>query len=221
MESYFVEKSLPFYDQLYHKIKKMILDGVFKPGERIVESKLAKEMNLSRTPIREAIRVLENEGLVVIDEKSRIIVYNPTVKDVEDVYQCRMALESLAVKLSVQRASDQEMAEIEKVLELCNNKIEQREYDKDEVIDLNFQFHNLIIHYSANDLLQKHLNSIKSRLHLYRILNFQGDDRAQIIYNEHKKIFDYMKEKNETKAAEAMVEHLNHDYKHLIGLLAT
>jgi DNA-binding GntR family transcriptional regulator len=152
----------------------MILNGVYKPGERIVESKLAKEMNISRTPIREAIRALEKEGLVVIDEKSRIIVYNPTVADVQDVYQCRMALESFAARLTIQRATDSEIKQIEDTLLLTKNKIEQKGYLKDDVIELNFQFHNLINQFSGNRLLQTQLNNLKSLLHLYRILNFQG-----------------------------------------------
>ncbi|WP_248928466.1 GntR family transcriptional regulator [Paenibacillus hamazuiensis] len=219
MEPYVIKKPVPYYDQLYHTIKKMILDGVYKPGERIVESKLAKELNLSRTPIREAIRALENEGLVLLDEKSRVIVYSPTVEDVEDVYQCRMALESLAVKLTIQRASDHEIGEIENILQQADRKIGQKDYLKDEVIDLNVQFHNLIIQFSRNNLLQKHLNSIKSRIHLYRVLNFQGENRDRAIYNEHKEIFDWMKQRNEDKASEAMVNHLVHDYHHLIEVL--
>jgi DNA-binding GntR family transcriptional regulator len=197
----------------------MILNGVYKPGERIVESKLAKEMNISRTPIREAIRALEKEGLVVIDEKSRIIVYNPTVADVQDVYQCRMALESFAARLTIQRATDSEIKQIEDTLLLTKNKIEQKGYLKDDVIELNFQFHNLINQFSGNRLLQTQLNNLKSLLHLYRILNFQGENRDWVIYNEHHKIFDFIKQRDEEKAAEAMVGHLIHDYTHLIEVL--
>ena len=221
MESYFVKKPTPFYDQLYHAIKKMIIDGVYKPGERIVESKLAKEMNLSRTPIREAIRALENEGLVVIDEKSRILVYTPTAKDVEDVYQCRMALESLAVRLTIRRASDADIQQLERTLNQVRTMIEQQAYPKDEVIELNSQFHNLIYQYSGNHLLQKHLNGLKSLLHLYRVLNFQGENRDWIIYNEHHEIYRWIKERDEEKAAEAMIQHLIHDYNHLIEVIQT
>jgi DNA-binding GntR family transcriptional regulator len=220
MDSYSVEKPVPFYDQLYHKIKKMIFDGVFKPGERIVESKLARDMNVSRSPVREAIRALEKEGLVVIDDKSRIIVYRPTVQDMEDVYQCRMALESFAVRLIIQRASDEELNLIEETLRLTQNTIEHRKgYDKDEVIGLNARFHDLIIQFSRNIRLQKQLNDLKSLSYLYRVLNFQGENRAKIILNEHWDIFHFIKQRNERKASETMITHLNHDYNHLLELL--
>jgi DNA-binding GntR family transcriptional regulator len=220
MDSYSVEKPVPFYDQLYHKIKKMIFDGFFKPGERIVESKLARDMNVSRSPVREAIRALEKEGLVVIDEKSRIIVYMPTVQDMEDVYQCRMALESLAVRLFIQRAADDEVNLIEETLRLTQTKIEHCEgYDKDEVISLNARYHDLIIQFSRNIRLQKQLSDLKSLSYLYRVLNFRGENRANIILNEHREIFDAIKQRNEQKASDSMIAHLNHDYNHLLELL--
>jgi DNA-binding GntR family transcriptional regulator len=219
MKSYVVKKQAPFYEQLYHTIKKMILDGVYQPGDRIVESALAKELNLSRTPIREAIRALEKEGLVVVDEKSRIIVYNPTAKDVEDVYQCRMALESFAVRLTILRASDGEIQELEDTLLLTKQKIEQKDYRKNEVIELNSRFHNLIIQFSRNHFLQKHLNGLKSILHLYRVLNFQGENRDWMIYREHQEIFDLIRQREEERAAEAMIKHLIHDYTHLLEVL--
>lgn len=221
MDSYSVEKPMPYYDQLYHSIKKMIFDGVFKPGERIVESRLAKEMNVSRSPIREAIRALEKEGLVVIDEKSRIIVYKPTVKDVEDIYQCRMALEALAVKVTVQKATDVEMKRIEDSLSLTKAKIKQPNgYDKDEVIRLNEEFHDLIMTFSRNNRLQKQLNDLRSLMFLYRIINFYGEGRDWTIYNEHAEIFSFMKERNEEAASEAMVRHLTADYNHLTQVLS-
>ncbi|MBP1155652.1 MULTISPECIES: GntR family transcriptional regulator [unclassified Paenibacillus] len=221
MDSYSVEKPMPYYDQLYHSIKKMIFDGVFKPGERIVESRLAKEMNVSRSPIREAIRALEKEGLVVIDEKSRIIVYKPTVKDVEDIYQCRMALEALAVRVTVQKATDVEMKRIEDSLSLAKAKIKQPNgYDKDEVIRLNEEFHDLIMTFSRNNRLQKQLNDLRSLMFLYRIINFYGEGRDWTIYNEHAEIFSFMKERNEEAASEAMVRHLTADYNHLTQVLS-
>ncbi|MGG1599919.1 MULTISPECIES: GntR family transcriptional regulator, partial [unclassified Paenibacillus] len=220
MESYSVEKPMPYYDQLYHAIKKMIFDGIYKPGDRIVESRLAKEMNVSRSPIREAIRALEKEGLVIIDDKSRIIVYKPTVKDVEDIYQCRMALEALAVRVAVQKATDEELKQIEETLRLTKSKIEQPHgYDKDEVIRLNEQYHHLIIRFSRNDRLQKQLNDLRSLMFLYRIMNFQGEARDWTIYNQHAEIYEYMKQRNEEEASSAMIRHLTADYQHLIQVL--
>ncbi|MDF2961456.1 MAG: GntR family transcriptional regulator [Paenibacillus sp.] len=220
MDSYLIEKPAPFYDQLYHTIKKMIIDGKFKPGERIVESKLARDFNVSRSPIREAIRALEKDGLIEVDDKSRIIVYTPTIKDVEDIYQCRMALESMAAELTVRRASDEQLLTIEVTLQETLAKIDNGNgYSKDEVIGLNTKFHSLLIEYSGNSRLQKHLNDLKSLLHLYRVINFQGPNREWDIYNEHKVIYEAIKNRQAAQAAEAMTRHLIHDFEHLRDVL--
>lgn len=86
-----VDKRMPYYEQCYYTIKNMIFNGKFKPGERINETQLTKDFNVSKSPVREAIRILEKEGLLVVD-KSRVLVYEPTVKDIKEVYFCRMAL---------------------------------------------------------------------------------------------------------------------------------
>jgi DNA-binding GntR family transcriptional regulator len=143
------------------------------------------------------------------------------VKDMEDVYQCRMALESLGVRLVIQRATDEELNRIDETLQETRSKINQpKGYDKDEVIALNAQYHDLIIQYSRNERLQKQLNDLKSLSYLYRVLNFHGEKREQIILDEHQEIFDLMKQRVVEKASETMIRHLTHDYKHLLELLA-
>lgn len=112
MNDYPIEKRPPYYEQFYHSIKKMIFEGKFKPGERINETQLAREFGVSKSPVREAIRVLEKEGLVLVDEKSKVVVYEPTMRDVEEIYFCRMALESFAVRLATEVASDEQMEQL-------------------------------------------------------------------------------------------------------------
>jgi len=194
---------------------------MFKPGERIVESKLARDFNVSRSPIREAIRALEKDGLIEVDEKSRIIVYTPSLKDVEDIYQCRMALESMATELTVRRATDGELSLIEETLLEARTKIENADgYIKEEVIGLNTKFHSLLIEYSRNSRLQRQLNDLKSLLHLYRVINFQGHNREWDIYREHLDIFTAIKDRQAGQAAAAMTRHLMNDYEHLRQILS-
>ncbi|MDI3410135.1 GntR family transcriptional regulator [Bacillus sonorensis] len=83
-----IQRPVSYHDQVHRYLKDMIIKGRYQPGERIYESKIAKELQVSRSPVREAIRTLEQEGLLLIDEKSKITVYEPTLKDLEDIYQC-------------------------------------------------------------------------------------------------------------------------------------
>ncbi|MDN7245196.1 GntR family transcriptional regulator [Planococcus shenhongbingii] len=218
MSNFMIEKPVPYYEQFYHSIKAMIFEGKFKPGDRIVENQLAKEFNVSKSPVREAIRMLEQEGLIVTDEKSRMIVYQPTLKDVEEIYFCRKALESFAIKLMVQKATDDEVAEIENLLRETEAAIQESQ-DANAIISMNEAFHNLIIEYTKNDRLKKQVKDLKSLMYFFRIMNFQGENRANEILKQHSNIFVHIKNRDEEKAYQAMLEHLQMDVDHLMEVL--
>ncbi|MEB5482259.1 GntR family transcriptional regulator [Shouchella clausii] len=218
MKEFEVERPIPYYEQFYHSIKKMIFTGHFKPGDRIVETQLAKEFNVSKSPIREAIRILEKEGLVIVDEKSRVIVYKPTQKDVEEVYFCRMALESFAVSETTKIALDEDIHELEKLLIRTDQAISSKK-EEDCIISLNELFHSTIIDYTKNLRLKKQINDLKSLIYYFRILNFQGDDRANTILEQHYQIFEFIQKRESEKAAKAMITHLELDLAHLIKVL--
>ncbi|MGK7376934.1 GntR family transcriptional regulator [Planococcus sp. 1R117A] len=218
MSNFMIEKPVPYYEQFYHSIKAMIFEGKFKPGDRIVENQLAKEFNVSKSPVREAIRMLEQEGLIVTDEKSRMIVYQPTLKDVEEIYFCRKALESFAIKLMVQKATDDEVVEIENLLRETEAAIQESQ-DANAIISMNEAFHNLIIEYTKNDRLKKQVKDLKSLMYFFRIMNFQGENRANEILKQHSNIFVHIKNRDEEKAYQAMLEHLQMDVDHLMEVL--
>lgn len=156
MKNYKIEKASWYYNQAYSSIKDMIFNGVLKPGDRIYESKLTSEFQISRSPVREAIHPLEKDGLLLLSDKSKITVYKPTKEDLENIYECRQALESQAAKLTTRKASDNELEQIENILLEAQKNIEHFN-DKltKTVISLNTQFHNLILNFSQNSLLQK------------------------------------------------------------------
>lgn len=219
-----VKRPVTFYEQIYDSIKSLILKGVYKPGDRIYEAKIAREFNISRSPVREAVRALEIEGLLVIDEKSRITVYKPSMKDVEDIYQCRMALESLAAGLATRLATDEELQIIEKTLNEVKSYLEENEERDNEVlINLNGEFHELIMHFSKNKRLEKQLLHLRSLIQYYRTLNFRNigeEDRGLVMLEEHSEIFDEMIKRNEKKASALMAEHISNDLIHLKTLMS-
>ncbi|WP_337019875.1 GntR family transcriptional regulator [Oceanobacillus massiliensis] len=217
MSERILEKREPYYVQFYHLIRQMIFDGKYQPGERVNETQLAKEYNVSKSPIREAIRILEKEGLLVVD-KSKVVVYKPTLKDVKDIYQCRMALESFAVKLTTRLANESELAAIEKVLDDTEAAIKIGS-SQHTIIPLNERFHHLILTHSQNNRLQKQVHDLKGIIYYFRILNFKGSDRAQEILDQHRRIFGYIKARDESLASEEMMKHLELDVDHLLESL--
>ncbi|WP_018923222.1 GntR family transcriptional regulator [Salsuginibacillus kocurii] len=217
MSEFSIQKQAPYYEQFYRMIKQMIFTGIYKPGQQISETQLAKEFHVSKSPIREAVRILENEGLVYV-EKGKVVVYAPTIKDVKEIYFCRSALESFAVKQTTTIATDEELKKIETTLVETEEAI-QAQADQDTIISLNEHFHQLIIKFTGNARLQKQVNDLKGLMHYFRILNFKGEHRAIAIVEQHKVIFDYMKKREAQHAAEEMIKHLECDTDHLVETL--
>lgn len=220
MNNFKIERAPSYYDQVYNSIKEMIFNGVFKPGDRIYETKIASEFQVSRSPVREAIRSLEKEGLLSIDTKSRITVYEPTIMDIEDIYECRQALESLAARLATRNASDEELVMMENILIKTKENIDQA-YDKPTktVITLNSEFHNLILNCSRNKRLEKQINDLQSLTYFYRFIDIYEKKRSMDIFTYHLQIFNFIKQRDEEKASQAMKNHIANDLKHLKNVL--
>lgn len=218
-ENFSLKKAEPYYEQIYQTIKKLIFEGAYKPGERLYEAKIAKEFNVSRSPVREAVRAIEKEGLLVLNDKQQLEVYKPSLEDVKEIYQCRGGLESLAVKLATERATDQELMELEGVLTQTHQVIQIRDENKEEIVKCNTRFHELILEMSGNKRLQRLLNELSALNYFYRVLNLDTEERKQIIYEEHLGIFKAMNERDLPKAMGLMYTHIDHDLAHLITIL--
>ncbi|MCC9024366.1 GntR family transcriptional regulator [Bacillus nakamurai] len=218
MDNFKLDKPTPYYLQFYSQLKKMIFDGTFKPGERLNETQLAKDFGVSRSPIREAMRLLEKDGLLTADDRNGFVIYSLSVKDVEEIYKIRMSLESLAVELVIDEAADSELQLIEKQLQDTEEAINTGVKEA-EIIALNETFHHLLVDFSHNSHLAKLLEHVNVLIHFCRVLNFKGDNRAAVILNEHRKVFEEMKKGNKTKAVQYMTDHLQHDLEHLKGVL--
>ncbi|MFP5113927.1 GntR family transcriptional regulator [Bacillaceae bacterium C204] len=222
MDTFSIEKPLRYYNQVYNSIREMIVKGILKPGDSIFEARIARELNISRSPVREAVRALEKEGLLEIDEKSRITVYKPTMKDIEDIYQCRIVLESLAASLTTKLATKLELEEIEDTLIKSRGYLEDYcEQKKDRLIEENARFHDLILKFSQNRRLEKQLSDLKSLSHYYRVLNFQGENREWNVFFEHQEIFTQIVNRDYEKACIAMQNHMKNDLIHLKEIFGT
>jgi DNA-binding GntR family transcriptional regulator len=152
-----------------------------------------------------------------MDEKSQITVYKPTLKDVRDIYGCRIALESAAVALAAERATVAQIAELESIIAGTEAAIKKN--DKEEIVKWNTKFHEKIILISENERLKKLVDELHSLIYYYRLLNIEGDERGPIILKGHKEIFKAISERNPEKAAQCLMEHTQEDLKNLIYLI--
>lgn len=196
----------------------MIFNGTFKPGERINETQLAKSFGVSRSPIREAMRLLEKDGLLKADDRNGFSITSLTAKDVDEIYKIRIPLEQLAVELVIDEADEEELTILEKQLEETEKAIHNGTEDT-EIIRLNQKFHELLVDFSHNRHLKNLLEHVNDLIHFCRILNYTGDHRAETILREHRRIFEEVKKKNKEAAKQHVLSHFNHDCEHLKHVL--
>ncbi len=219
MNKFIIKKEKSYYEQAYETIKQMIFNEVFKSGEYISDTKLSEQFNISRSPIREALRSLEKEGLLIKYGK-KFKVYEPTKEDVAELFECREALEFMAVRLAVERASDGELSELEMVLKEAENVLEKTEPDWDKnIILINTQFHDLILKYSKNTRIQNQLNTLNSLIYFYRTINLSEKNRCNEIHAQHVEILNFMKRRDVKKASESMIKNLEDDISHIKNLI--
>ena len=188
--------------QVYQILKKSIMDGERKPSERIVESQIAKQLGISRAPVREAIRLLVHDGL--LEHKGNfIVVYEPSVQDIIEIFQCRQSLEALAVQLAIEHGTE------ETFIKLKNNMEETERYLNNgmQLKQLDQQFHTIITNASGNNHLIQLLETIKTKIHYMRNSMVKTTFYTTLI-DEHEKILLYMEQKDVVRATETMKQHV-------------
>ena len=186
------------------------MDGERKPSERVVESKIATTLGISRGPVREAIRMLIQDGLLEYKDNF-VIVYEPTIKDIVEIFQCRQSLEMLAIKLTIENGEDG----LVEVLEENIRETEKALEDGPLLKQLDQQFHTIIINASQNNHLIQLLEMIKTKIHYMRNSMVKSTFYPTLI-NEHEKIVQAIRSKNIDEGTELIKEHIQ---KGLDGVL--
>ena len=206
-----VIKNMPFHLQVYQILRESILTGKFRPGERLLEFKLAKELGVSRSPIREALRMLEQDGLVITMENG--IVVNPMeVEDIEEIYQCRIATEPYAGYLAASKIKDGEITELEHLVKQAEEAYKLKESER--VVDLNTEFHDQIVRISGNRRLIEIVDKIRSLSILARNTELKVYSRPRDYLDEHKEIVKALKG-NDAQIVESIIrKHIENDWKY-------
>ena len=138
----------PLRDLVFEALRDAIIRGILKPGERLMEVQLAEELGVSRTPVREAIRKLELEDLVVMIPRKGAYVSGISLKDIADVFEVRAAVEALAAGLAAERITDEELEELERILVKKAEIIDAN--DLDRLVEIDISFHESLYHASRN-----------------------------------------------------------------------
>lgn len=195
---------LPLRDVVFHTLREAILKGELKPGERLMELQLASKLGVSRTPIREAIRMLELEGLAVTMPRKGAEVAKMTEKDMEDVLQIRKALDELAVGLACDNMTEEELKELHVALK--NFEESTRSGDVKQIAQADVEFHDGIYQAADNPKLVNMLNNLREQMYRYRVEYLKNESIYPRLIEEHQGIYDGLKRKDK----EAVVEIVSH-----------
>lgn len=197
----------PLYNSLLGKLQKDILTGKLKPGQKLTEQSLCKAYNVSRTPVREALRQLETDGLVENILNRGAFVIGMTDQDYEDMFELRKAYEIQAVKWAIERISEEEMDKLEETFEFMEFYTLRNDIEK--MLTINNGFHQVIYEASHNRMLQKMLSSYQTFLKYKGMDSVYDDNYLPTVLEEHRGIFRAFKDKDVKGGALAMEVHIN------------
>ena len=198
---------LPLRDVVFNTLRQAIITGEFAPGERLMEIALANRLGVSRTPIREAIRKLELEGLVVMIPRKGAEVAKITEKDLRDVLEVRSSLEELAAELAAERMNDEVKEKLEKALKEFEEAIESD--DNAAIADSDVDFHDVIFEATGNAGLIQIINNLREQMYRYRLEYVKDTEYHTVLLNEHRELAKAMVEGRKEDARKIMKRHID------------
>ena len=196
----------PLRDVVFENLRNAILEGNLKSGERLMEVQLAEQLGVSRTPIREAIRKLELEGLVVMLPRKGAYVSNMSYKDLIDVLEIRATLEGLAASLAAERRSDDDIVELERLSKEFETCV--REVDVEGVLKKDVEFHEKIFSMANNKRLYKLITSLWEQVHRFRVTYVSNYEASLSLVEEHNRILKAIKTGDSELAKKYATEHI-------------
>ncbi len=199
--------SFSLTDEIVDIIRERILKGEYKIGEKIKENQIASELRVSRTPIREAFKQLENEGLIDYIPNRGCFAKGFTRRDIEDLYAVRKALEILAVEWAVNRINQAEIDKLQEQSDLMEFYTARK--DGKKVLEINSDFHAVIYNASGSRFMAQVLRSYKEYIDQTRKVIFDERDYLEEIFQEHKAVLEAVKNRDVEGAKEAMAKHLD------------
>ena len=198
---------LPLRDVVFNTLRKAILRGELKPGERLMEIQLANKLGVSRTPIREAIRKLELEGLVLMIPRKGAEVAQITEKNMQDVLEVRKALEELSVQLACERITAEQVEEMKMAAEDFRKVLKSGDVTK--IAEADVKFHDIIFAATNNQRLITLLNNLREQMYRFRVEYLKQKDCYPQLLEEHDKLIALISGGEVEEACELMGCHID------------
>lgn len=206
-------KTVSLADQVFEHLENDILSGKYSRGEILTEGKLSAELGVSRTPIREALRRLEQEHIIEESGKGSVVI-GITEKDLADIFLIREQLECLAAAAAAENRTEEQLAALKETLELQEFYLEKQDADRIKYMDN--QFHMTLYKLSGSMTFFDILAPLHKKVQKYRRASLESKSRAAASVNEHRKIYEAIAKSDPELASKYAKEHVNYAYNHII-----
>ncbi len=205
---------LPLRDVVFYTLRQSILTGELKPGERLMEIHLADKLGVSRTPVREAIRRLELEGLVTMFPRRGAEVAQITEKSMSDVLEVRRTLDALCAELACDRISQEGLSSLKQACENFERSVATK--DAQKIAQADVALHDIIVQATGNQRLIQLVNNLSEQMYRYRFEYIKDSSQHETLIKEHRIIYQSIVDKDKDTAASAAKTHIDNQKKAII-----
>ncbi len=206
-------KTISLADQVFDHLENDILSGKYQRGEILTETKLSAELGVSRTPIREALRRLEQEHIIEESGKGSVVI-GINEKDLEDIFMIRKSLECQVAALAAKNRTEEQLKQLREALEFQEFYLNKKDPDQIKLMDS--RFHETLYKLSGSTAFYDTLVPLHKKIQKYRRASVTNSSRAEASVAEHRKIYEAIEAKNTALAAKYASEHVENAYKHIM-----
>ena len=207
------EDYMPLREVVFMTLRRQILRGELKPGERLMEISLANKLGVSRTQIREAIRMLEHEGLVVMVPRRGAHVAEITRQELNDVLEIRKTLEVLAIQRACANMTDRDIRQLREAEEAFAILVERKDADITALGEADEHFHDIIYQGTNNRRLIQILNNLREQMYRFRVEYLKDIDIRQMLVREHDAIVKALEIRDTEEAVRLVTMHIDNQYR--------
>lgn len=199
--------------RVFHRIREDILSGKYNKNEELKEKNIGEELGVSRTPVREALRQLELEGLVTIIPNKGAYVVGFSAEDIHDIYEIRSVLEGLCARRAAKRLSAEQLENLEEIVYLSDFQIQRERYE--QLVELDNKFHEILYQASQSKVLEHALSDYHHYVERVRKVTLMSPKRSVESNEEHRQILEALKEKDAKKAEKLANGHIMNTIKNI------
>lgn len=193
-------------ESVYYQIRRNILSGKYRPGKAVTEMEVSNDLGVSRTPVREAFKHLESEGLLELRPNRGAVVVGIGKTDIEDIYEIRSLLEGRAAERAALQADEESLKQLSEIIDLTEFYVERENYDR--VTEMDDRFHQTIYELTGSRILQRILKELHAYAENIRERSIREPGRAKLMLKEHHAVLEAMQAKDPALAGQRMVQHV-------------